>query len=119
MSVSGDVIIKATSQDYIRWQLLEEDGVTPISLVAATSVKLRLKDKITDAVIEFKSDDDPQKFFIVDAATGLVELRPAAGDFTSIASYSFQSILVDSIGEHYNPEDKNYTLQVLDNYPPA
>lgn len=119
MSVSGDVTIRATSQDYIDWQLLQEDGTTPISLESAISVTLRLQNKVDKSVIEFKTTDDPQKFFITDATNGKVQLRPAADDFTSIASYDFHIIVIDSIGNHPVPEDRDYTLQVIDHYPPS
>jgi len=117
MEVIGDVTIRAGSQDYIEWQLLQEDGITPISLVSATSVTLRFKHKVSDAVTEFKTTDNPQKLFIKDAADVEIQLRPAVADFTVVGSYKFHTIVVDGIGNHPIPEGENYTLQVIDSYP--
>jgi len=117
--VSGDVTIRTGSQDYIKWQLLLEDSVTPISLAGADDVIIRFKNKTDDTIVEFKVTDNPQKFFITDAANGKIELRPAVGDFTTIASYKFHIIPVDSVGNHPIPEGRDYTLQVIDSYAPA
>jgi len=117
MDVVGDATIRVGSQDYMKWQLLQEDGVTPISLAGVTSVSIRFQNKEDLTVVEFKTTDNPQKFFITTASTGKVELRPAVGDFTAIASYHFHIIVTDSVGDHPVPEGKDYTLQVIDSYP--
>lgn len=115
----ADIVIRATTEDYISWQVLKEDGTTAISLAGADSVTLRLKNKLNDTVTEFKTTDNPQKLFVTDAANGKFELRPAAGDFPSESSYDFHIIVTDSIGNHPVPENKNYTLRVIDDYAPA
>lgn len=119
MTVSGNVTIRTGSQDYIDWQVLQEDGVTPISLAGVTSVTIRFQNKIDDTVIEFKTTDVPQKLFITDAPNGKIELRPTITDFTAVAMYRFHIIVIDSVGNHPVPEDQDYTLDVIDSYPIA
>lgn len=118
MLVSGNVTIRATSNDFVGWQLFQEDGVTPIDISAATLVTLRLEKRDDNAVTEFKTSDIPQKLFITDATNGKVELRPASDDFPVKSSYKFHIIYTDSAGDHPVPENIDYTFQVIDDYAP-
>jgi hypothetical protein len=112
--VNGDVTIRAGSQDYITWQLLQEDGVSPVDLSTANEVALRLKNKKDKTTKSFSTIDVPQKFLLEDAENGKIQLRPAADDFPLAAQYDFYVDVIDSIGSHPIPEDQNYKLKVID-----
>lgn len=112
-TVDGSVTVRAGSQDYTEWQLLEEDGSTVIDLTNATKATLHMKNKNTGAVKEFATDDATQKFFIKTAAQGKVELRPATTDFPLAAEFEFYVSFVDNIGVHAVPEHKNYIFSVI------
>ena len=111
--VTGDLIITAGSQDYITWQLLQDDGVTAIDLSAATKVELKMTNLDTGAAKNFATDDVPKKLFITDAANGKIQLRPAADDFPAAARYEFYIVFTDAIGGHPVPEDKRYEFRVI------
>jgi hypothetical protein len=107
--------IRAGSQDYIDWELLNEDE-TPISLTSAVElvfVMLRLSDK---QKIEYSTKDSPQKFFVIDDDLGQVQLRPASDDFSSPDDYKIWVNVIDVVGSHPVPEDKNEDLKVIGNF---
>lgn len=109
-TVSGDTELRAGSEDPLTWQLLEDDGVTPINLTGITVLTLRMKDRDTGTVKLFV---DP-KFAVTDAANGKVKLQQVAADFPAVATYEFYISFTDSASKaHAVPDSpKNYIFRV-------
>lgn len=115
VKVVGDIETKIGSQNYITLQLVQEDGITPISLLAAVSATFQYVDVADDTIkVNFNTTDNPQKFFITDAANGKVELRPAVDDFTVKGLFRYHVIIIDSVGPRPAPVGGFYTLEVMD-----
>ncbi len=113
-TVNGDVEIKAGSEDYIDLQLLQDDGVTPVDLSAATSVELRLRNTADQVIKTFATIDASPKLFIIDAAQGKIQLRQKAVDFPGAAIFEYYIVINDAIGAHPVPDgDKLYSLRVV------
>lgn len=109
-TVSGDAKLRVGSEDPLTWQLLEDDGVTPINLTGITVLTLRMKNRSTGAVKLFI---DP-KFTVTDAANGKVKLEQVAADFPAVATFEFYISFKDSAGKpHAVPDSsKNYIFRV-------
>lgn len=109
-TVSGDTELRAGSEDPLTWQLLEDDGVTPIDLTGISALTLRMKERTTTAVKLFIGP----KFTVTDATNGKVQLQQVAADFTAVATYEFYVSFADSGGNaHAVPDSpKNYIFRV-------
>ena len=111
-TVSGNVTIRAASQDTVTWQLVQSDGSTVIDLTNATAAALRMVNNSGERK-EFLTTGS--KFAISDAANGKVKLSPATTDFTETGDWQFYVEYTDSSGIHTVPENKNDTLRVIAN----
>lgn len=109
-TVSGDTKLRAGSEDPLTWQLLEDDGTTPINLAGISALTLRMKNRDTGAAKLFV---DPE-FTVIDAARGKVQLEQVAGDFPAVATYEFYISFTDSTSKaHAVPDSpKNYIFRV-------
>lgn len=106
------------SCDYRNFQL--KDGEILIDPSLADEVQMVFKEKKTGTNTTFKTSDGSPKLFIVDAAgiTGaetpgkVLQLRPAADDFSPNTEYEIRFVLVDSVGPHMVPEGKAYWVKI-------
>lgn len=114
--VDGNANLTAGTQDYKSWQLLEEDGVTPISLAGIGSITIIFINRDDGTTKEFINTGGSPKFFITDDVNGKVQLRPAVSDFPIKSSYLFYWKIVDGVGIHAVPEKKRYIFTVVDNF---
>jgi len=112
--VDGNANLTAGTQDYKSWQLVDEDGVTPISLAGITSITLLFINRDDGTTKSFINTGASPKLFITDAVNGKIQLRPAVTDFPVKASFLFYVEIIDSIGVHAVPEGKRYIFTVID-----
>ena len=110
-TVSGNVIVRAESEDPITWQMLKDDGVTPIGdLTGITDLTLRLIDVKSQVAKLFV---DP-KFIVSDALESEVTLKQVKTDFPLATLFEFYTSFTDGVGNGKAvPEDKNYTFRVI------
>jgi hypothetical protein len=116
--IKGDCDIRIGSTDPKTWQLLNADG-TPFSLEGATKVTFRRQDEATGTTTDIDTVNHPTKLeFLSPASAGKIRFTPASNEFSNPALFRFFFIVDDADGSHPIPEGRDYTLRVLDNYPP-
>lgn len=118
IKVKGSATLRKGTMDYKRWQIVESDGETAVDLTNATSVVLQLKDENDGTISEFSTADGSPILFLIGPLTdGIVELRPASDTFDTVTAYMFHFTVIDSVGPHPVPEDRDERLRIIDNYP--
>jgi len=113
-TVDGNTIIRVGSEDPVIWNLLQDDGETPIDLTGQTSVELRLEQLESPFTVKSFSTGGG-KISVVSEANGQVKLSQVAADFDIATSYKFyfKYILADT-KVRFVPENINYKLTVID-----
>ena len=108
-TVSGNVELRAGSEDPVPLALRKDDGVTPISLVGISELTLRLEDTATGTVKTFTSP----KFVVENASLGEVKLLQVEADFPSQTTYLYYVTFKDGAGKlHKVPENLNYLFEI-------
>jgi len=113
MSDLGNVIVKVGSVDYLNFQGVESDGVTPINITGVSEVRLEL---VNDLGVSknFSDLDNPQKLFITNASTCEIQLRPLTTDFSEKERYKGELVFVDSVGPHNVPSNSYISFTVVE-----
>lgn len=117
MTVDGNATIRQNTNDPKEWQLLQEDGVTPIDITGFTDVEMIFVNQATDVIaFTFKVSDIPQKLSVVNATLGTLKLSPIITptiDFSVAETYKiFFRVLSGANSASSIPEKKEYVFTV-------
>ena len=116
--VSGNATIRAGSSDVKTYQLLQNDGITPISnFTSATKIYMRLTNVKDGVVTELKSDDPSPKITFNNKTEATVDV--VFSDFTEPAVYKFHFRWSADSMWYPVPEDRDETLRIISDYPPS
>jgi hypothetical protein len=111
--LKGDFTIRAGSKDYKRLQLFSDDGVTAFAITGQSKVEIKFKEVNGTGTLSVATDGAPQDLYVIDEATGVIEIRPPAGKFNAEIIFDYVVWVTDSTGLHAVPENKNYRCSVI------